>query len=326
MDINREASPEEIKKAFRKLALQCHPDRNPGDQKAEERFKEVSEAYGVLIDSEKRQNYDFIQERGSGSSAGPGFRYTQEDIFGDMFRNPGSSDIFAELNREFARMGFRFDPQFFDHLFFGGRGVSFRGVVFGGPGGIRLESFDPRAGFFSQTAKSSIPFMEQIFIPRGTGIKGRLVSWAGRKLFGFFLKKLLGKAGGARRKFRFGSRLRPPDGPGRVLRAHGQRGFLPPRRQGRTLRVKIPSGVRDGMMLRLRGKGKRQGQSVGDLFLKVKLESGAWMIREKGAGRVAMNGVAIPADAHFERARMGILTRRQDGSCIAIRSGLVAEI
>jgi curved DNA-binding protein len=148
LGVSREASPEEIKKAFRQLALQCHPDRNPGDQHAEERFKEVSEAYGVLSDSQKRENYDFVRERGPERSAGPGFRYTQEDIFGDMFRNPGSSDIFEELNREFARMGFRFDSQFFDHLFFGGRGVSFRGVVFGGPEGIRLESFDPRSGFY----------------------------------------------------------------------------------------------------------------------------------------------------------------------------------
>ena len=272
LDINREASPEEIKKAFRKLALQCHPDRNPGDQKAEERFKEVSEAYGVLIDPEKRQNYDFIQERGSGSSAGPGFRYTQEDIFGDMFRNPGSSDIFSELNREFARMGFRFDPQFFDHLFFGGRGVSFRGVVFGGPEGIRLESFDPRAGFFSQTAKSSIPFMEQIFIPRGTGIKGRLISWAGRKLFGFFLKKLLGQPGnpGGNSDLDLAFAL-PID---REETSEPTVKEVSYRQDGKieSLRVKIPDGVRDGMMLRLRGKGKRQGQNVGDLYLKVKLE------------------------------------------------------
>ena len=272
LGVSREASPEEIKKAFRQLALQCHPDRNPGDQKAEERFKEVSEAYGVLIDPEKRQSYDFIRERGPGSSAGPGFRYTQEDIFGDMFRNPGSSDIFAELNREFARMGLRFDPQFFDHLFFGGRGVSFRGVIFGGPGGIRLESFDPRAGFFSQTAKSSIPLMEQIFIPRGTGIKGRLVSWAGRKLFGFFLKKLLGKAGDPGEKSDLDLAFALPMD--REEASEPAVKEVSYRLDGKTetLRVKIPAGVRDGMMLRLRGKGKRQGQDVGDLYLKVKLE------------------------------------------------------
>ena len=272
LGVGREASPEEIKKAFRQLALQCHPDRNPGDQHAEERFKEVSEAYGVLIDPEKRQNYDFIRERGSGRSAGPGFRYTQEDIFGDMFRNPGSGDIFAELNREFARMGFRFDPQFFDHLFFGGRGVYFRGVIFGGPGGIRLESFDPRAGFSSQGITNSIPLMEQIFIPRGTGIKGRLVSWAGRKLFGFLLRKIAGKApepaGNADLDLAFALPMEREEASDPTVKEVSYR------LDGKTesLRVKIPPGVQDGMTLRLRGKGKRQGQNVGDLYLKVKLE------------------------------------------------------
>ena len=272
LGVSREASPEEIKKAFRQLALQCHPDRNPGDQNAEDRFKEVSEAYGVLIDPEKRQRYDFIRENEPGASAGPGFRYTQEDIFGDMFRNPGSSDIFADLNREFARMGLRFDPQFFDHLFFGGQGIFFRGVIFGAPGGIRAESFDSRAGFFSQTTKNSIPFLEQIFIPRGTGIKGRLVSWAGRKLFGFFLKKLLGKAekadGNSDLDLAFALPL------GREENSELTVKEVSYRLDGRTetLRVKIPPGVRDGMMLRLRGKGKRRRNEAGDLYLKIQLQ------------------------------------------------------
>jgi curved DNA-binding protein CbpA len=272
LGVGREASPEEIKKAFRQLALECHPDRNPGDPQAEERFKEVSEAYGVLIDPEKRQNYDFIRERGAGRSAGPGFRYTQEDIFGDMFRNPGSGDIFSDLNREFARMGLRFDPQFFDHLFFGGRGVYFRGVVFGGPGGIRLESFDPPGGFSSQGAKNPIPPLEQIFIPKGTGVKGRLVSWAGRKLFGFLLKRIIGKPGNVAENSDLDLAFALPMG--RKEAAGPAVKEVSYRLDGRTetLRVRIPPGVQDGMTLRLRGKGKRQGQSVGDLFLKVKLE------------------------------------------------------
>jgi hypothetical protein len=189
-----------------------------------------------------------------------------------MFRNPGSGDIFSDLNREFARMGLRFDPQFFDHLFFGGRGVYFRGVVFGGPGGIRLESFDSRGGFSFQGATNPIPPLEQIFIPKGTGVKGRLVSWAGRKLFGFLLKRIIGKPENVAENSDLDLAFALPMG--RKEAAGPAVKEVSYRLDGRTetLRVRIPPGVQDGMTLRLRGKGKRQGQSVGDLFLKVKLK------------------------------------------------------
>ena len=58
LGVPRSATAEELKKAYRKLAMQHHPDKNPGDKKSEERFKEISEAYDVLSDDKKRQNYD----------------------------------------------------------------------------------------------------------------------------------------------------------------------------------------------------------------------------------------------------------------------------
>ena len=66
LGVGKDASDEEIKKSYRKLARQYHPDRNPGDKQAEERFKEISQAYDVLSDAEKRKQYD----RGSGPFGG----------------------------------------------------------------------------------------------------------------------------------------------------------------------------------------------------------------------------------------------------------------
>src|SRR5687768_17359221 len=73
LEISREATPDEIKKAYRKKALQFHPDKNPGDSKAEKKFKEISEAYEVLSDEKKRQIYDrYGKEAVSGAAAGHG--------------------------------------------------------------------------------------------------------------------------------------------------------------------------------------------------------------------------------------------------------------
>ncbi len=71
LGVERKATADEIKKAFRKLALQYHPDRNPDDKAAEERFKEVNEAYAVLSDADKRKQYDMFGAEGFGQ------RYSQ---------------------------------------------------------------------------------------------------------------------------------------------------------------------------------------------------------------------------------------------------------
>ncbi|WP_305042520.1 J domain-containing protein [Geoalkalibacter sp.] len=98
LGVSKGASPEDIKKAYRKLALKYHPDKNPGDKKAEEKFKDITEAYAVLSDAEKRKQYDQFGESGFHQ------RYSQEDIFrgfdvGDIFREFGfgTEDIFSHL-------------------------------------------------------------------------------------------------------------------------------------------------------------------------------------------------------------------------------------
>jgi len=89
LGVNRNASEDEIKKAYRKLALQHHPDRNPGDKQAEEKFKEVSEAYQVLSDGQKRAQYDQFGHAAFGDSGpfagGADFTSGFEDVFGDIF-------------------------------------------------------------------------------------------------------------------------------------------------------------------------------------------------------------------------------------------------
>ena len=93
LGVNKNSSAEEIKKAYRKLTLKYHPDRNPGDAEAEEKFKEAAEAYDVLSNPEKKQRYDQFGHAGMGGAAGGGFGggfggFSMDDIFsrfGDIF-------------------------------------------------------------------------------------------------------------------------------------------------------------------------------------------------------------------------------------------------
>src|SRR5215471_14337797 len=128
------ASDEEIKRAYRRLALRHHPDRNLGDPRAAARFKEISAAYAVLMDPGRRRAYDTGRRRDTrgtaGSAPGPFGAGREEDLFRDLFTDPRLTAVFADLAREAQRQGLRFDPAFVSDLFFGGQGV----VVVAGPG------------------------------------------------------------------------------------------------------------------------------------------------------------------------------------------------
>ena len=91
LGVSRNASEQEIKSAYRKLALQYHPDRNPGNHQAEEQFKEAAEAYAVLSDAQKRAAYDRFGHAGVGSSASGGFGGFDPNVFADF------SDILGDL-------------------------------------------------------------------------------------------------------------------------------------------------------------------------------------------------------------------------------------
>src|SRR5689334_17331443 len=104
LGVARDASPDDIKKAYRKLAFQFHPDRNPGDKQSETKFKEAAEAYDVLSTPEKRAAYDRFGHAGvkGAGAAGPSARGFEsvDDIFsafGDIFGGGAGGSIFEEL-------------------------------------------------------------------------------------------------------------------------------------------------------------------------------------------------------------------------------------
>jgi molecular chaperone DnaJ len=99
LGVSRNASPDEIKKAYRQMALKYHPDRNPGDKEAEERFKEAAEAYDVLSDPAKRQRYDQFGHEGMRGAAARDFTDINEIFtnFGDIFGGGFGGSIFDEV-------------------------------------------------------------------------------------------------------------------------------------------------------------------------------------------------------------------------------------
>lgn len=113
LGVSKSASNEEIKKAYRKLALKYHPDQNQGDKAAEAKFKEISEAYAVLSDTEKRKQYDMFGAEGFQR------KFTQEDIFRDF--------DFGSLFREFGFGSGGRGPKIFSQIFGGTGQAHFRG-------------------------------------------------------------------------------------------------------------------------------------------------------------------------------------------------------
>jgi molecular chaperone DnaJ len=111
LEVPRNASEEDIKKNYRKLAMKCHPDRNPGDKEAEEKFKAAAEAYEVLRDKEKRSVYDTYGHEGLRGTGFTGFRGFEDifsnfgDIFEDFFGFSGFGGSSAEERRSTAQRG-----------------------------------------------------------------------------------------------------------------------------------------------------------------------------------------------------------------------------
>uniref|UniRef100_A0A2K6SJJ9 J domain-containing protein n=1 Tax=Saimiri boliviensis boliviensis TaxID=39432 RepID=A0A2K6SJJ9_SAIBB len=164
----RHASPEDIKKAYRKLALKWHPDKNPENKEAERKFKQVAEAYEVLSDAKKRDIYDKYDKEGLNGGGGGGSHFDSPFEFGFTFRNP--QDVFRDFFG--GRDPFSFD--FFEDPFedfFGNRR---------GPRGSRSRGTGPFFSAFSgfPSFGSAFPSFDTGFTSFGSLGHGGLTSFS----------------------------------------------------------------------------------------------------------------------------------------------------
>ena len=243
LELARDASEADIKKAYRRLAMKLHPDRNPGDKNAEEQFKEAKEAYEVLSDTQKRALYDqhghegLEAQRGAGGGHGGNPGEAFGDIFGDVF-----GDIFGGSRR-------------------GGRAQVFRGAD------LRYElELDLHQAVFGASVEIDVPRLAECETCHGSGAaKGSKPvdcdtchgSGSVRVSQGFFqLQQTCPRCRGT------GKIVRNP-----CETCHGQ-GRV---RRTKKLSVKIPAGVDNGDRIRLSGEGEagRNGGPPGDLYVEV---------------------------------------------------------
>ncbi|MDO8980078.1 MAG: molecular chaperone DnaJ [Afipia sp.] len=275
LEVERSIDEAGLKTAFRKLAMKWHPDKNPGDPSCEHKFKEISEAYEILKDGNKRAAYDRYGhaafEQGNGGGHGPGFGAGFASSF---------SDIFEDL---FGMAGQR-----------GGRGGRERGADLRYNMEITLEE-----AFSGKTAQINIPVAVTCETCSGTGAKAgtkpKTCSTCGgagrvRQAQGFFtLERTCPGCQGR------GQMIETPcgscSGQGRVQKE-------------RTLSVNIPPGVEDGTRIRLSGEGEAgvQGGPAGDLYIFLSLASHKFFQRD-GADlhcRVPVSMVTAAMGGEFE--------------------------
>ena len=272
LGVNKNASDQELKTSYRKLAMQHHPDRNPGDTVAEEKFKEAAEAYGVLSNAENRTRYDRYGHAGIGTSAASGNAWTGGDFHGfeDII-----GDLFGEL--------------------FGGSGRSRRGGAQRGADlryDLQMTLEQAASGF---KTKINVPRYENCDTCSGNGAAPgssinvcNLCNGAGQVRFqqGFFsVSRTCHQCRGTGRTIT--NYCKSCQGAGRVEKDH-------------SIELKIPAGVDTGARLRITGEGEggAQGGTRGDLYVFIEVEEHALFERQE-------NNIYVNVPISFTQAALG---------------------
>ncbi|HEY6380113.1 MAG TPA: molecular chaperone DnaJ [Candidatus Dormibacteraeota bacterium] len=249
LGVDRQATPEELKKAYRKLAMANHPDRNPGDQAAEDRFKEIGEAYAVLSDTDKRQRYDHFGHPGDGMpDLGAGFGF--ESAF-DLF------DMFFGGGRRRARPG----PQRGGDLRMNLE-ITLHDAVFGAKRTItvpRAETCPECSGSGAQPGTSATTCGQC----SGSGQVRRAV------------QSIFGQAMTVAPCPRCHGEGQIIESPCKRCRGHGRV------ESEKRIEVTIPPGVDDDVQVRVAGEGEAgpRGGPAGDLYLGFRIEPHAELLR-----------------------------------------------
>ncbi|MEE6258316.1 molecular chaperone DnaJ [Plantactinospora sonchi] len=267
LGVDKSASADEVKKSYRKLARELHPDRNPGDAPAEERFKAVSEAYDVLSDPRKRKEYDemrslfgsgaFRRNARAGGQPG-GYPFDVSDLFGGMGQ-PGAGD------RRFGGAGF---SDLFSSIFSGGGGPARSR----GPARGRDVEAEVVLGFDEAIRGVTMPLAVRspgvCDTCSGNGAKPGTLPRACPQCHG---SGLVTRNQGS---FSFSEPCRECQGVGTIVdekcpECRGTGGVT----KSRTINVRFPAGVSDGQRIRLSGRGEpgERGGPAGDLFVLVKV-------------------------------------------------------
>ena len=254
LGVGRDADDQQIKSAYRKLALQHHPDRNPDNQESEEKFKEAAEAYSVLSDPQKRAAYDRYGHQGLQSAAGGGFDPSSFDLsdilgeffgFGDMFGSGGA----RRRSRPQRGQDVRYDLE-----------IRFEDAVFGMTAEIQV----PRSELCDHCGgKGAEPGSGPTTCPACHG-RGEVIY---QQSF-LSVRRTCGQCGGA------GQVIRTPC---RQCRGQGYQ------QVNRKLKVNLPAGVDNGTRLRLAHEGEPGANSgpPGDLYVVLKVREHAFFERHE---------------------------------------------